>query len=249
MDSRPDSLQPLPPAGRQMRLVSRDLLRHSLEQAVEETLLEFSGLAPAARLTLRRQILRRFESAALDRARRVRGLTRAEALREFERAYGALGQERAEARQGLEELEASLQATRASGRATEAPEPAALAQALHSDLEELLRAADPPAALARVHERVSRRLTLAIEQALSHERDKADVLERRLTKMRAELANLEHSLAELERRAAKDEGIASIYRTVQGLTTAESEIEVKRALMRQIFEANVALQCGPGARA
>lgn len=244
MDTDPDMLEPAPPLGRRMRVLSRDRLLRSLSQAIEETLLEFSALPPAARQTLRRAIERRFEGATLARARRVRGLTRAEALREFERAHGALGQEHAEARRELAELEQRLREAQAA--APHAPDleldAAAHARALAADLEELLRAPDPRTALARVVEREAERRAQAVARAQAEERDKADVLERRLTKMRAELATMERAMAALERRAAQDDGVASIYREVQGLADGEAERDVKRELMRQIFEANVAIQ-------
>jgi len=239
-------LEPAPPVGRRMRVVSRDRLLRSLSLAVEETLLEFSGLSPVARRTLRREIERRFEGAILARARRVRGLTRAEALREFERAHGALGKEHGEARRELAELEQRLREAQAA--ASHAPaaalDSAVLARALEADLEELLRAPDPRASLAGVVEREAERRAQAIALALAQEHDKADLLERRLVKMRAELATMERALAELERRAATDDGVASIYRTVQGLSPNEPTRDVKRELMQQIFEANVKLQLG-----
>ncbi|HEX6885972.1 MAG TPA: hypothetical protein VF530_21540 [Planctomycetota bacterium] len=247
MDPRPDTLEPVPPLGRHMRVLSRDRLLRSLSQAVEETLLEFSALPPAARQTLRRAIERRFEGTTLARARRVRGLTRAEALLEFERAHSALGKEHAEARRELAELEQRLrEAQAAAPHADLELDTAAHAQALTADLEELLRAPDPHAALARVVEREAERRAQAVARAQAEERDKADVLERRLAKMRAELATMERAMAALERRAAQDDGVASIYKDVQGLADGEAEREVKRELMRQIFEANVAIQLRAG---
>ena len=241
-----DTLEPAPPPGRRMRVVSRDHLLRSLSQAVEATLLEFSGLSEVARRTLGREIRRRFEGASLARARRVRGLTRAEALREFERAHGALRREHEETRRELAELEQSLRAAQVA--ASRAPgvalDTAALAGALEADLQELLSAPDPRAGVARVVGRESERRERAIAGALAQERDKAALLERRVAKMRAELATLERVLSELERRAATDEGVASIYRTVQGLSASEPERDVKGELMRQIFEANVRLQLG-----
>jgi hypothetical protein len=254
MDPRTDTprhiLEPATPAGRQLRMVSRDWLLRSVSAAVERTLLEFSGLSPAARQTLRREIQRRFVALTLDRARRVRGLTRAEVLRDFERAHAALLADHAETRRELEEIETRLEASRQAPPAPAEPSgPGALDRSLEADLEELLRAADPRAALARVLEREALRRDQAVEGALAAERGKVDLLERRVAKMRGELAGLERSLAELEQRAATDEGVASIYKTVQGLSASEAQRELKRDLMRQIFEANVGLQRHAGERA
>jgi hypothetical protein len=227
-----------------MRLVSRDMLLESVSAAVEATLVEFSGLPPAARSTLRREVQRRFLALSFERARKVRGLTREEALREFERAHAALSENHAETKKELAELEARLEQGR-DGAVEPAPvDEEALARALGEDLEELLHAAPSTreTALERVVARERARRDGAIQQALAVERGKADLLERRVAKMRGELATMERAMAELERRAAIDGGVASIYKDVQGLSEAEPERDVKKALMQQIFEANVALQ-------
>jgi hypothetical protein len=41
-----------------------------------------------------------------------------------------------------------------------------------------------------------------------------------------------------------DPGVASLYRTVQGLSYEDQMFEMKKAMMSSIFEANVALQKG-----
>jgi hypothetical protein len=69
-----------------------------------------------------------------------------------------------------------------------------------------------------------------------------DILERRLAKVRGSL----RSAWDLRRRLASlsdhDPGIASIYRTVQGLTEMDALLEVKQEMLREIFQANLALQ-------
>jgi len=39
-----------------------------------------------------------------------------------------------------------------------------------------------------------------------------------------------------------DPGISSIYRSVQGLSGAEQDFELRRALMKEIFKANLELK-------
>jgi len=242
MEDGHDILEPARPRGRPMRVVSRDLLLESVSAAVEATLSEFTGLPLAARLTLRRDVQRRFVALSLERARRVRGMTRDEALAEFERAHAALSEEHGATRKELARLEQRLAADRAEP-APEGPDDAALGRALARDLAELLAApGERRTAIERVVARETARRELAIEQALAAERGKTDVLERRVTKMRSELATMERAMAVLERRAAVDDGIASIYKDVQGLSAAEPERETKKALMHQLFEANLALQ-------
>lgn len=67
--------------------------------------------------------------------------------------------------------------------------------------------------------------------------DKVDILERRVAKMRAALAELEGNYDELARRAAEEPGLRSVYREVQGNPPAE-----KRKLLRQVLDENLALQ-------
>lgn len=239
-----ETLEPARPTGRRMRMVSRDGLLESVSAAVEATLVEFSGLPLAARLKLRNEVQRRFLALSLERARKVRGLTRAEALAEFERAHAVLTSEHVATRRELEQLEQGLERGRESAVRPPAPDAEALARELAQDLAELLAAAPEAreSARARVVARESVRRSQAVEHALAAERSKADVLERRVAKMRAELTTMERAMAELERRAAIDDGVASIYKDVQGLADTEPERDTKKMLMHQIFEANLALQ-------
>lgn len=69
-----------------------------------------------------------------------------------------------------------------------------------------------------------------------------DTLERRVRKL---ASLLEMTEAELKRVAALkdvDPGISSIYRSVQGLSGAERDFELRRALMKEIFKANLELK-------
>jgi len=69
-----------------------------------------------------------------------------------------------------------------------------------------------------------------------------DTLERRVRKL---AGLLEMTEAELKRVAALkdvDPGISSIYRSVQGLSGAEQDFELRRALMKEIFKANLELK-------
>ncbi len=71
------------------------------------------------------------------------------------------------------------------------------------------------------------------------------VLQRRIDKLNRSLADAEQELGQVARRKGIDPGIASIYREVQGLDTAEAKAEQKRALMADIFQANLKLQKKP----
>ena len=83
--------------------------------------------------------------------------------------------------------------------------------------------------------------------AMASEREEAyqqeiDVLRRRVAKLTASLGLNDQELARLRSVGISDEGVASIYRDVQGLSDEDAQAEVKQALMRCIFEANLDLR-------
>ena len=80
------------------------------------------------------------------------------------------------------------------------------------------------------------------DQLVADHQRQYDMLERRIAKL---AGNLEMTEAELRATmAAKniDPGVASIYRTVQGLAAAGDDVELKKDMMSKIFEANLELQ-------
>lgn len=82
----------------------------------------------------------------------------------------------------------------------------------------------------------------ASEDEVAERNRQIDTLERRVRKL---ASMLEMTEAELRRVAALkdvDPGISSIYRSVQGLSGAERDFELRRALMKEIFKANLELK-------
>jgi len=77
----------------------------------------------------------------------------------------------------------------------------------------------------------------ALDPATPGGHDRVDILERRVAKMRAALAELEEHYAELARRAAEDPGLRSVYRELQGEATGE-----KKKLLRAVLDENLALK-------
>lgn len=76
-------------------------------------------------------------------------------------------------------------------------------------------------------------------------RDKeVDTLQRRIAKLNESLEYTEKKLTEVASAKSIDDGVASIYREVQGLRGEDAHVEKKRELMANIFEANFALQKG-----
>ncbi|MEL6712998.1 MAG: hypothetical protein AAFP86_04450 [Planctomycetota bacterium] len=75
----------------------------------------------------------------------------------------------------------------------------------------------------------------------SQARRQIEVLERRLAKMARLLEDRDQLLAGRQ-APAEDEGVASIYREVQGIQGRTAEVKQKKALMSKIFEANLDLR-------
>ncbi|MEY2785464.1 MAG: hypothetical protein RL277_1674 [Planctomycetota bacterium] len=74
-----------------------------------------------------------------------------------------------------------------------------------------------------------------------HQRQIA-LLERRIEKLTVAMGITEQQLENAMQQRTMDAGVASIYRTVQGLTANDSNREQKKAMMASIFEQNLALQ-------
>lgn len=69
-----------------------------------------------------------------------------------------------------------------------------------------------------------------------------DMLRRRVSKLTSSLGSTEREIQRLRRLKTSDDGVASIYRDVQGLEVDDERGEMKRELMSRIFEANLDLQ-------
>lgn len=82
---------------------------------------------------------------------------------------------------------------------------------------------------------------LSTEKEDAYQRE-IDILRRRVAKLSATLGLNEEELARLRGVGISDDGVASIYRDVQGLSEEDAQAEVKKALMRGIFEANLDLR-------
>lgn len=67
-------------------------------------------------------------------------------------------------------------------------------------------------------------------------------LQRRLNKVTASLEETEDALRRRKAQGPVDTGVASIYRSVQGLADVEDDYELKKEMMSKIFEANIELR-------
>jgi hypothetical protein len=72
--------------------------------------------------------------------------------------------------------------------------------------------------------------------------DLLDTFQRRIAKLTAKLEETERTVAALAKMKDVEPGIASVYRTVQGLSEGDSMWRVKEELLMRIYEANLTLQ-------
>jgi hypothetical protein len=102
-------------------------------------------------------------------------------------------------------------------------------------------------AIARLIRNLQDEQSLAPSGDVEEERRKVELLERRITKLTHLLGITEDELRRVAGMKGIDLGVASIYRTVQGLADDTSQKEKKREMMKVIFEANFQLkqQIGP----
>lgn len=191
-------------------------------------------------------------------ARSVHGMSRRDVLDELEHSNHDLVRARDRARIELEELKRESAAQRLH-----------LAEA-HDDLLRMVdggAAGREERAVARVTEVFERARSgelpleslqarmkaLVLETArlerrellvgLTAERDRQiDLLERRIAKLNRSLELSEAALHELAARKSLDAGLASIYRTVQGLAADDPGAAEKRVLLEELFVANLRLR-------
>ena len=97
-------------------------------------------------------------------------------------------------------------------------------------------------ARAQLEELEGRLAAFGDDPSLAGRDVRIDNLERRIRKLTRSLETTEDALRRVSRLGEHDPGIASIYRTVQGLTAEDPAWEAKQSLLGAIFEANVELQ-------
>jgi diguanylate cyclase (GGDEF)-like protein len=100
------------------------------------------------------------------------------------------------------------------------------------------------AMIARLSDEKSEATVAQVEE----ERRKVDLLERRIAKLTQQLGITEDELKRVASMKGVDLGVASIYRSVQGLADDASNKEKKREMMKVIFEANFELKKQIGER-
>jgi hypothetical protein len=227
--------------------VRRDDFARLMGRAIEAALVRRGGLSPERARLLRNDALLRFTTLFGMGTKRVRALTRNEVVAEFERTHGEILRRRQDWNGELDGLEQELALARSAGEGDGAltiAEENALQQALAADLERVLPARGARVDLAGILERERQRRAQALAGVVQRERERIDQLERRMAKLREEVVHLQEQLADVARQAQIDPGLPSIYRTVQGLSSAEADRAAKAAMLTRIFEQNLILQKG-----
>lgn len=87
-----------------------------------------------------------------------------------------------------------------------------------------------------------KKMEAAHEQMRKEHADRVNQLERRLSKVSESLEMTEGELKRTMAAKGVDAGVSSIYRTVQGLSDVEGDVELKKEMMAAIFEANMELK-------
>ncbi|MFN0245198.1 MAG: GGDEF domain-containing protein [Planctomycetota bacterium] len=82
----------------------------------------------------------------------------------------------------------------------------------------------------------------AVQAAVAENARQIDMLERRIAKLTSMLGVTEEELQRVMTLKGIDPGVASIYRTVQGLSHNDAHAEAKASMMADIFKANFELQ-------
>ena len=98
--------------------------------------------------------------------------------------------------------------------------------------------------ISLVSDEVTRWHEVSSSRHVSDSQGQIELLERRIEKLTEHLDKTEAELRRVAALKTVDSGVASIYDTVQGLSSDDSEYERKNEMLQGIFEANFALQKG-----
>lgn len=187
----------------------------------------------------------------------VRGLPVSDFVKEVEASRQQILRQREQARIELVRLTREL-GTRREAMKTERVQFIAAKQEAGAELDEKLidQITELFAGLGDVPglDEIKRAITQITLQGVHEERQKAvqaklaehdaevGNYERRIRKLTESLGRTEEEIKRLAKMKGVDNGVASIYRAVQGLSGADESLEQKQEMMTSIFEANLALQ-------
>jgi chaperonin cofactor prefoldin len=245
--------------GRRLRVIGREPLTTALDIAVSRALRRVLPEYDAERVeAIQDDVRRSFGELLRANGERVRGVTKSRFMEELERSRDSILVAHRRAEEELRRLQETVECLRAiqvDSRLRDRSDD--LERSLGFEEELTRRFAD---VLARAAEGgvpigvLTEELVAAAGALARDERERAasgraagteeeiQRYQRRIDKLTASLARTEDALKKLSRLEEGDAGIASIYRTVQGLSEDELELERKRELLAEIFSANLLLQ-------
>lgn len=229
---------------RSVRLLGADqiaaLIEQSLDRALQDRLLEITDFERARMLDKAREEFERLR----EQMQGLEGETDRK-RRELTDLEGRVTELSGDFQKANTSLDAEILA------AMTAPQSAAFDAAAEVD------AITHVVALAGIHDSgMAARIAGAVAKHLQTERDKAaesaamtqreriDLLERRLAKLTETLTKTEEQLSVALENATTEQGVASIFKTVQGLRATARDFERKRAMLSDIFSKNLLLQKG-----
>lgn len=226
-------------------------VRHAVKKTLDQALPE-ETLARIADVTQRG-----FVHLMRSNSKAVRGLQVKDFVREVEETKNRILAQREQARlelnrlrRELDEREAEMRCEREAFVLDQKAEAEVADTDLVVKLEELfggmestpeleaLREAVTQAALQGVHGERAK----ALQTKLGEHDSEVDNYKRRISKLTESLSRTEAEIARLAGMKDVETGVASIYRTVQGLSHEDENAESKKEMMMAIFEANLSLQ-------
>ncbi|HED67000.1 MAG TPA: hypothetical protein ENJ09_15770 [Planctomycetes bacterium] len=242
------------PRGKRLRLIGREPLETALDLAVSRALRRTMPVYETERVSAIQDIVRtEFALLLKNNGRTVRGVGKSEFLAELERSRNQIIAARDRAKSELDEVRERMEFLRGivgaeGGDAGSAP---TFESAFERPFLRILEGSTvEPMARKRILGELSeaaRRIARAEwERAAAARRELAreriDRYERRIAKLKRSMERTEDALDRLASLREGDDGMASIYRVVQGLDEDEALYEYKQRLLREIFAANVTLQ-------
>ncbi len=271
---RPESISPAPRSdapsasgserGRKLRVIGRGPLARMLNTAVARALrVEIAEIDAERVLAVQDVVRREFAEMMRVNGERIRGIPKSEFMRELERSRDRIVGARDRARAELEDLShradmlAAMRDRVAENEHLEHTEITERAEDLRNELAARFRdvldqngtssSSELSDALANVGEEVLRAAAQrAADSRARRAEEQLGQFQRRIAKLTNSLEKTESALARLAQLKNVDGGIASIYRTVQGLEADVEGFAVKRAMLVEIFEANLVLQKSAG---
>lgn len=234
----------LRPVAKPMRVLNKLEFIGQLERSVMRILEERVGkLEPRTRASILQDLRHECLAQVRHDGRRVRGVSKQEFLAGLARSRDRVLEDRDRAREELSKLKQRLDKLRAT--------PAASARTSTKDVERRLRAQFDVCSLAgsvtldqerEILAFANRAVVGELDRAVPEADGEVVLLERRISKLTQSLGSMEEKVRELAKLKEGDGGIASVYRSVQGLSELDEGAGHKRGLLHDIFVANQELK-------